>query len=90
MSVGENIRKRRTALGITQMKLAEAAMVSHPMIVAYERGTKNPSLQVAFEISKALECTLEDLLDPPEREEGNVDGRASDVLKDSGAKCKIS
>ena len=63
MSVGENIRKRRTALGITQMKLAEAAMVSHPMIVAYERGTKNPSLQVAFEISKALDCTLEDLLD---------------------------
>ena len=59
MSVGENIRKRRTALGITQ-----AAMVSHPMIVAYERGTKNPSLQVAFEISKALDCTLEDLLDP--------------------------
>lgn len=63
MSVGENIRKHRNRKGMTQTQLAEAVLVSQPMILAYERGTKNPSLQVAFEISKALNCTLEDLLE---------------------------
>lgn len=64
MSVGENIKKYRNRKGMTQVQLAEAVTVTHPMITAYERGTKNPSLQVAFEISKTLGCTLEDLLEP--------------------------
>lgn len=64
MSVGENIKKYRSRKGMTQVQLAEAVTVTHPMITAYERGTKNPSLQVAFEISKVLGCTLEDLLEP--------------------------
>lgn len=64
MSVGENIKKYRNRKGMTQVQLAEAVTITHPMITAYERGTKNPSLQVAFEISKVLGCTLEDLLEP--------------------------
>ena len=64
MSEGENIKKYRNRKGMTQVQLAEAVTVTHPMITAYERGTKNPSLQVAFEISKVLGCTLEDLLEP--------------------------
>ena len=64
MSEGENIKKYRNRKGMTQVQLAEAVTVTHPMITAYERGTKNPSLQVAFEISKVLGCTLEDFLEP--------------------------
>ena len=62
MSVGENIKKYRNRKAMTQVQLAEAVTVTPPMITAYERGTKNPSLQVAFEISKVLGCTLENLL----------------------------
>ena len=69
MSVGKNIKKYRNRKGMTQARLAEEVLVTQPMILAYERGTKNPSLQVAFEISRVLGCTLEDLLaDSEDRE----------------------
>lgn len=68
MSVGENIKKYRNRKGMTQVQLAEAVTVTHPMITAYERGTKNPSLQVAFEISKVLGCTLIHYLTPKRKE----------------------
>lgn len=62
MNVGKNIKKYRNMKGMTQTQLAEKVLVRQQMILAYERGTKNPSLQVAYEISKALGCTLEDLI----------------------------
>ncbi len=62
MSVGENIRRIRIAKDIQQIDLAEKAYVTQAMICQIERGTKNPSLQVANEIAKALGCSLEELL----------------------------
>lgn len=62
MSVGANIRTRREELGLSQMEIAEKAGVSQAMLCQIERETKNPSLQVAAEIAKALRCELTELL----------------------------
>lgn len=63
MSVGENIRTRREAMGFSQTSVAEKAGITAAMLCQVERGTKNPSLQVAAEIAKVLECSLEELLE---------------------------
>jgi DNA-binding helix-turn-helix protein len=62
LSVGENIKKRREALNLSQRDLAAQVGIAQPFLCQVERGTKNPSLQVAAEISKVLECALQDLL----------------------------
>ena len=66
MSVGENIRRIRQERGISQEKLARDAGISGPMLCQIERGTKNPSLQVAREIARQLGCRTEDFFDGPE------------------------
>lgn len=63
MSVGENIKKFRLAKNLTQEELAKAVGVSGPMITQLERGTKTPNLLLGKDIAKALNCSLEDLLD---------------------------
>ena len=62
MNVGGNIRRIREAKGVTQTELAEAAGVTQSMLCQIERGTKNPSLQVANEFALALGCAIEDFL----------------------------
>ena len=62
MNVGENIRKIRLNKNIQQVELAEKVGVTQAMICQIERGTKNPSLQVAYLIAEALECKTEDFL----------------------------
>lgn len=63
MSVGENIKKFRLAKNLTQEELAKVVGVSGPMITQLERGTKTPNLLLGKDIAKALNCSLEDLLD---------------------------
>lgn len=63
MSVGENIKKRREALNLSQRDLAEQVGIAQPFLCQVERGTKNPSLQVAAEIAKVLECDLKELVE---------------------------
>lgn len=62
MSVGENIRKLRDEKNIQQAELAEKVGVSQAMICQIERGTKNPSLQVAVGIAEVLKCDIKELM----------------------------
>lgn len=62
MSIGENIKARREAAGMTQTKLAAAVGVSVPMICQIERGTKVPTLPLGAQIATCLGCKLEDLV----------------------------
>ncbi len=62
MSVGERIRHLREEKKLLQMDVAEQAGISQAMLSQIERGTKNPSLQVAKEISKIIGCSLDDLI----------------------------
>ncbi len=60
--IGENIKLRRRNLGMTLDGLAGKSGVSSTMISEVERGLKNPTVRVAYNVARALSCTLTDLL----------------------------
>lgn len=89
--VGVNIRKFRTAQGLTQEKLADLADVHFKYIGALERGEYNSSIAVLYKIAKALNIPLEQLCsftpsELPEREKvkqkiiGVLSDKNEDVL----------
>ena len=62
MNLGERIKERREALGLSQRQLAERVEVSSPMICWLERGTKSPSLQLGYKLAEVLEVSVAWLL----------------------------
>lgn len=62
MNFGENVRKQREELDMTQLQLATAVGVTDPMISQIERGTKNATVNLAVSIAQALHCTLNKLV----------------------------
>ena len=68
MSIGTNTRKLRTNKGLTLEALANKVGIGKSMMCQIERGTKTMSLPIAVEISKALNCSIYDLLDEEESE----------------------
>lgn len=62
MSIGDNIRQRRTEQGMEMIELAEKVGVSHSMISQVERGSKIPNMALGKQIADALECKMEDLM----------------------------
>lgn len=62
MNIGETIKRIREQKEISQVALAEKVGVTQAMICQIERGTKNPSVQVAALIAKVLDCTVDELL----------------------------
>ena len=59
---GENIRKAREALGITQQTLADRLYVSRQAVSRWENGSRYPDLLTAKALAKSLDTTLDDLL----------------------------
>ncbi len=51
----------RTALGLTQEELAEQVGARRETVVFLEQGKYNPSLQLAFNVAKALKTTVDKL-----------------------------
>ena len=63
MSIGANIRRIREEKGLKQVELAKMANVTQAMICQIERGTKPPSLPLSVDITKVLECSIDDLVE---------------------------
>lgn len=55
---GSAVRARRTAAGISQEKLAERSGLHPTYISMVERGVRNPTLDAANRIAKALKVSL--------------------------------
>jgi transcriptional regulator with XRE-family HTH domain len=55
---GRAIRDRRTAARITQEELAERAGLHPTYVSMVERGVRNPTLDVAAQIARALKVKL--------------------------------
>ena len=68
--LGERIRARRTALGLTLAEVAEAADLSIPYVSNLERGRGNPTLDALRSVAEALQQSVTDLLGAPESEDG--------------------
>lgn len=66
MSVGENIKARRMALGMTQESLANAVGLGRSMIAQIERGSKVPNIMLGKDIARVLQCGMEDLVSAKE------------------------
>jgi transcriptional regulator with XRE-family HTH domain len=60
-TLGEVIRRRSLALGLTQLSLAERVGVDVRQIRRYESGEQQPALAVAARIAATLEVTLDEL-----------------------------
>ena len=55
------VRDKRMALGMTQDELSEMLNVSRQTIISLEKGRYNPSITLAFKLSKLFNCTIEDI-----------------------------
>ncbi|MBU5474054.1 helix-turn-helix transcriptional regulator [Roseburia sp. MSJ-14] len=59
---GENIRKAREEKGITQQTLADRLYVTRQAVSRWENGSRYPDLLTAKALARALDTTLNDLL----------------------------
>ena len=60
-SLGQNVRKKREKLELTQEKLAEFSGLDPTYISGIERGVRNPSLVSIASIAKGLKTTVSEL-----------------------------
>jgi len=61
MTFRTRIKELRARYDLTQEELAKEVGVTRQTIVYLEKGTYNPSLDLAHRVSKALKTTIEDL-----------------------------
>ncbi len=62
-SIGENIKKRRTKLGLSQEDFAQKSGVKYTTLTKIETGViKTPSVVIMGKIAKALNTSIEELL----------------------------
>lgn len=62
------IKELRTKKNISQKQLADLVNSSQHNISRYESGAREPNLFIAQAIAKALDCTIEELLEEPKEE----------------------
>lgn len=55
------LKEHREKAGLTQEQLAQEVKVARQTILFLEKGQYNPSLRLAFRISKALKVPLQEL-----------------------------
>lgn len=55
------IKKFRQLKGLTQQELADMVRVRRETVVFLEKGTYNPSLQLAHDVSRVLGTRIEEL-----------------------------
>jgi transcriptional regulator with XRE-family HTH domain len=60
---GENLRRRRQALGISQEELAEKAGLHRTYIGSVERGERNVSIDNMDRLARAVVATIKQLLE---------------------------
>jgi len=63
--IGAGVRARRRAAGMTLEALAVGSGVSATMLSEVERGLKNPTVKLAYQVARALGCSLSDLVEDP-------------------------
>ena len=57
------LRKKIAMRGITQVRLGELTGISQPLLSLYTQGKTLPSVQKASALAKALNCSVNDLID---------------------------
>lgn len=60
------IRKLRETGGLTQEELARKAGVTRQTVISLEKGRYNPSLELAFRLSRIFQRPIEDIFETEE------------------------
>jgi len=75
--VGQRVRQRRTLLGFSQERLAEALNLTFQQVQKYERGANRVGAGRLYELSKALDVPVTYFFDElPEAPDGATSGPA--------------
>ncbi|MFN8944868.1 MAG: helix-turn-helix transcriptional regulator [Pseudobdellovibrionaceae bacterium] len=61
VKIENKIQESRNVKGLTQQELAEAVEVTRATVVALEKGSYNPSLELAFRLAKFFNKKIDDL-----------------------------
>ncbi len=61
-NIGKNIRKIRTAKGITQEQLAEQMNLTRQAISSWETGKTEPDSEAMKKMAEIFGCTLDDII----------------------------
>jgi putative transcriptional regulator len=59
--INNSIQELRNKKNLTQQDLADAVDVTRATIIALEKGSYNPSLELAFRIAKFFKTTIENI-----------------------------
>jgi len=62
MHIGDKIREKREALGLTQQQLAEKLFVSRQTVCRWESGSRCPDLVMAKKISVVLGISMDEMV----------------------------
>ena len=62
--IAQTLRDKRTAVGLSQDRLAAKAGISTRYYQSIEATDKQPTLDTLFKLASALECSYTTLLDP--------------------------
>jgi transcriptional regulator with XRE-family HTH domain len=62
VAVGQNVKLRRLAVGLSQEKLGERMGLTFQQIQKYEKGTNRIGASRLVQIARALDCAVRDLL----------------------------
>lgn len=88
--VGEEIRRRRRAMGWTLEQLADACGISPNYLGTIEHGRRDPHTSTLLSIARALGCSVTEILAEPDTdlspqglEVGRLFDRASPNVKDA-------
>jgi putative transcriptional regulator len=73
IAVRKALIARRKKSGYTQAKVAEGAGINRASYVHIERGTRNPSLEVALKIAEFLKCKVDDIFSASEVSESDIE-----------------
>lgn len=61
INLQNSIQELRTKMNLTQQDLADAVDVTRATIIALEKGSYNPSLELAFRLAKFFKTNIEKL-----------------------------
>lgn len=61
LSIQNKIPDLRSEFGLTQQELADAIEVTRGTIIALEKGSYNPSLELAFRLAKVFKTGIENI-----------------------------
>lgn len=61
MIINNYVKMQRAKFGFTQEKLAKACNVTRQTIIALEKGSYTPSLELAFRLSDLFQVPIEEI-----------------------------